>query len=411
MKRTALIIIAVIYLQACAFAQSLFYPDLAKHPHVAQALQYVDQNREALISEWIKITEIPAPSRKEADRAAYMKSEFVKAGLEDVQQDAAGNVIGVRPGRRHKPRVVFAAHMDTVFPEGTEIKVKREAGRLSAPGISDDSASCALLLTALRALKEAKVETEGDLIFVATVQEEIGLQGMRAFLKDWKDRVDMVVAIDGSYGSVSYGALGLRWWKFIYSGSGAHTMASRGKPNPARAVAKAIENIYRLSVPDAADRWTIYNVGMVNGGKVFNAMPQEAFFTVDMRSVSKAELDKLDRRVSAIAEAAAREIGIEFRKENHQLSSPAQTPGAADAPIVRTAEAVLKFLGVAQPTLSPRGATDANVGMEYGIPSVAIGRTYSTGVHTLEESAEIDPIFNATKQVILLALSLSKLTS
>jgi tripeptide aminopeptidase len=297
--------------------------------------------------------------------------------------------------------------------------VRREGDTLFAPGVFDNSASCSNLLQAIRAIRHAQARLKGNLVFVATVQEEVGLKGMRAYLSENRGKVDLLVAVDGGLGSVSYGALGIHWIKFLYTGEGAHTNNSRGKPNPNRAVARAILAISQIPVPGPdSESSALINIGMIGGGKVINAISQESFFTVDLRTTDPALLKELSAKVKQLAEQAAVKEKVGFRTEMVS-ESPAggiasQLIDRRNHPIVQTGIDVLNYLlkrdypGV-RVSAAASGSTDGNVGVEMGIPTIAVGRTFGKDQHTLRESAEIKPLFLATKQLVLLAFALAQL--
>lgn len=397
--------------------ETWFKKETLNDPAIQKAFAYIDTNLSAQIDEWIKITEISSPSKQEMNRAAYMESEMKKAGLDPVYQDEIHNVIGVLKGTGGGPTVAFAAHSDTVFPMDTPIKVRREGDTLYAPGVGDNSASCANMLQAIRAIQSANLKFKGDILFITTVQEEIGLKGMRYYLEKNRDKVDLLVALDGSLDDVLYGALGIHWYKFIYSGPGAHTLHSRGKPNPNKAVANAILEISAIPLPDEKSDSVAYcNIGMIGGGKIYNAISQESYFTVDLRTTDPAVLQDLDQKIRAIAENAAKKEGVEFRvemaNETAAGGTAAQLVDRRKHPIVQTGVDVMSYL--MQQEYPDRkveavatGSTDGNIGVEMGIPTIAVGRTIGKGQHTLDESAEIGAIDIGTKQIILLAAFLS----
>jgi acetylornithine deacetylase/succinyl-diaminopimelate desuccinylase-like protein len=217
---------------------SLFQPSLLARPDVKQALDSVDARAAAIVDEWIKVVEIPAPSKKEQARAAYITGELKKLGLTDIRTDDLGNVSAVRKGTGGGPTTVFAAHMDTVFPEGTDVKVRRDGDVLHGPGIGDDTSNLVAQLEMFRALDRGKVVTKGDLIFLASVQEELGLVGARHWLEKSGYKVDMFVAVDVGSNDVWYGALRITQYKFFYTSPGAHTLESRDGPSPAKAVSQ-----------------------------------------------------------------------------------------------------------------------------------------------------------------------------
>ena len=409
----------------CTFASPLagqvsyptkFSPAVAERADVKQALAFIDERFDRQVVEWIGVTEIPAQSTHEEKRAAYVKTELEKLGL-TVSIDGIGNVMARRPGTGGGPTVVFAAHMDTVHPMDTNLTVTRKPDNtLHAPGVFDNSASVVDLLQTARALDAAKVKTDGDLIFLFTVQEELGLKGMYYWVDHNPKAADMIVAIDGALGPVSYGALGIYWSKMTFTAEGSHTNTSRGKPNPARAAAQCITDIYTIPLPDPnAPVSAVYNVGgMMTAGNVVNAIPQAVTFTVDLRTIDADLLKSLDAAIVGRCEAAAASQKVGFTREYIQKSEaggrPDQLTDRRAHPIVQTAIDVLRYLNVKMPAggeAVATGSTDANVGVVRGIPSIAIGRALGSEQHTLQEWAESTSARPATKQLILLAVALT----
>ena len=388
--------------------QSLFKPEIASSAQAKKIYAFIEENRENIIKEWILLTEIPAPSGHEEKRAQYMKKQFEAAGLDEAYIDGGGNAVGIWKGTDKGKNIVFGAHMDTVFQDVWEIKVKREGNLLKAPGIGDDTASCINLLWSIRALKHAGFMPKNTYYLVGTVREEVDFGGMKYFLDNSKEKIDVVVALDGGLGGFSYGALGFGGGRITFRGPGAHTMRSLGVPNPIVAANKAIERIYEISLPtEPQESWTVINVGMINGGKVDNAVPQECFFTIDLRSGDQAEIEKAQVQIKKICHEVAKEVGAELEIKLNNEDRAAQLPGARDSFLVRTAEDILKFLQVENIRISPLGSTDANVGIERGIPSINLGRAYGRYNHSLREEAEIDSLFIGMKQDILMILSLN----
>jgi acetylornithine deacetylase/succinyl-diaminopimelate desuccinylase-like protein len=385
---------------------------------VRAALEFIDRHFDAQVAEWIRLTEVPAPSGQEAARAAYVRAELEKLGL-TTQSDAMGNLWAVRKGLGGGPTIVFAAHLDTVFPLGTDITVKRRPdGTLHAPGVFDNTASVVNMLQAARAMEAARLRTRGDVVWLATVQEEVGLKGMYHWMGEHKGLADMLVALDSGLGPINYGALGIYWSRMKFTAAGAHTNNSRGQPNPARAAAQCITDIYTVPLPPAdAPVSAVYNVGgLMTAGNVVNAIPPEVTFTVDLRTVDKELIQSLDAAIVARCEAAAAAHKVAFVRESIQRSEPGGRPEQlADRrahPLVQTAVDVLRYLGVELPRgreAIASGSTDANVGVVQGIPSIAVGRARGGDQHTLQEWSDIETAKVGTKQIVLLTAALSEL--
>jgi acetylornithine deacetylase/succinyl-diaminopimelate desuccinylase-like protein len=419
MRVTTLLLALLFSTAAPSAAQTgWFQPALLERADVKKAMQSVDDRSSGIVDEWIHLVEIPAPSRKEQARAQYIKSEMETLGLADVRVDDMSNVSGVRKGAGGGPTVVFCAHMDTVFPEGTELKVKREGDILRAPGIGDDTSNLMAVLEMFRALNRGSVQTKGDLVFLASVQEEIGLLGAKHWLETSGYKPDMFVAVDVSANQVWYGALRITQFKFFYTSPGAHTMESRGGPSPAKAVARAIDAVYDVKLPPIAAgldsfKLPVVNVGMLGGGTVVNAVPREAWFTVDLRSLDTPTQAQLEQAVEAAARHAAEQEGVGFRMERTALGDFSKARPREDrlnSPLVQTALAVKNhFRKTGAPAIVPAdvGSTDANNAIAMGIPAVAIGATLEYTPHRLEEYAEAASIVPGVKSLIALAVALT----
>src|SRR5947209_10390625 len=245
LMKSEVALLAVAALPLCA-QDAWFQPSLLEKPDVRKALQSVDDRATEIVEEWIRVTEIPAPTGKEQTRAKYIRTEMEKLHLSEIRTDDMINVSGIRKGTGGGRTVVFAAHMDTVFPDGTDLTVKRDGDILRGPGVGDDTANLIAILEMFRALDRGGLRTKGDLIFLASAQEEIGGVGAKHWLDTSGYKPDMFVAADLPGTWVWYGAVRADWFKFFYSSPGAHTMESRGRPSPAKAVAKAITALYEI---------------------------------------------------------------------------------------------------------------------------------------------------------------------
>jgi acetylornithine deacetylase/succinyl-diaminopimelate desuccinylase-like protein len=414
---------ATVFLAGVTGAAQTAYPTrfsraLAERADVQAALAYIDRNFDQQVAEWIRITEIPAPSMHERERAAFVGEELRKIGLVP-SIDGIGNVVAVRRGTGGGPTLVFAAHLDTVFPRETKLQVERRPdGTLRAPGIADNASSVANMLQAARAMHAAGIRTRGDVIFIGTAQEEVGLKGMYYWLEHNKGVADMIVAIDQALGPVNYGALGLYWSRMKFTAVGAHTNNSRDQPSPARAAAQCITDIYTIPLPPSgAPVGAIYNAGgLMTGGNVVNAIPAEVTFSVDLRTVDPKLLASLDAAIVAKCEAAAAAHKVTFVREFIQRSEAGGRPedllDRRRHPIVQTAVDTLRYLGVTLPPggeALPTGSQDSNAGVVQGIPSIAVGRTRGGDAHTLQEWSDIESAKAGTKQIVLLAAALAEL--
>lgn len=387
--------------------ESLFTPETARSPLGQSVFTFIESNKDRVIDEWVRLTEIPSPSGHEAKRAEYMQKEYERVGLEGVHVDLHGNVIGLWKGEPDGKNIIVSAHMDTVFQDVWEICVKREGNVLKAPGIGDDTASLINLLWSVRALKHAGFRPKNTYYFLATTGEEIGFVGMAEYLESSTEKFDLVLALDGDLGKVHYGALGFGGGRITFRGPGAHTMQSRGVPNPNLAVARTIDRLYKITLrEEPLEKWTILNIGMIGGGKVRNAVSQESFFTVDLRSADQEELERVQGEISRISGDVARELGVEVEIDLEENSKASQIPGARESYLVKTVIDILAYLDVEGVEADPLGSTEANVGIEKGILSVNLGRTYGRYKHSLREEADIDGLFLAMKQILLLLLAL-----
>jgi acetylornithine deacetylase/succinyl-diaminopimelate desuccinylase-like protein len=384
-------------------------PALMQRADVKAAMAHLEQQFPTQVEEWIALTEIPAKSGLEQQRGAYVKAVFEKEGLTDIRVDSIGNVTGVRKGTGGGPTIVIAAHMDVVFANDISRKVRRSGDTLFAPGVGDNTSNVANMLATLRTMNAVKFRHKGDIVFVGSTQEELGLKGFTWWL-DHNPRPDLLIVPDGSYGSVAYGALGIYWTKYVFTSPGAHTLASRGTPTPVRAVAEAIDKLYQLQFPALPDG-AVMNIGQVHGGAIFNAVPQELYFTVDLRSPDPVLLDSLDRTITRITrEVAERQkvgLRVEVDQKNQAGGTAKQLEGARAHPLVQTAVDINRFLGMtpgmpgAEEAVAT-GATDANPGVVRKIPAIAIGGSKSSGAHQLSEFALASTALPSTKLLYLL---------
>ncbi|HEX7087049.1 MAG TPA: M20/M25/M40 family metallo-hydrolase [Vicinamibacterales bacterium] len=410
----------VILLSLCLAGQPLA-PAPAAPPDVAAlvastpfrtATAIIEAGHERFVSELIRLTEIPAPPFKEQARAEAYLGMLRDAGLRDVEMDREGNVMGVRPGSGKGGMLAVLAHLDTVFPEGTDVRVRREGDRLFAPGVGDDTRGLAMLLTILRAMDAAGIRTRDDILFVGNVGEEGegDLRGVRFLLQQgpYRGRITQLITVDGSdQAQIVTGALGSRRYRVRFTGPGGHSYGSFGLVSPAFAMGNAMARLASTPVPSSPR--TTFNVGVVGGGTSVNSIPTEVFMTVDLRSESPEELERLVDALHAHVRAAVQEenrtrstargeVAATFEQIGDRPSG--QTP--LSAPLVQTAAAVVRQFG-----LTPRfatGSTDANVPISMGIPAIAVGHGRGGRAHSPEEWVDVSPAEYSRAAQVLLAI-------
>jgi tripeptide aminopeptidase len=388
--------------------------DLMNDAAVRAAFDAARRNEPSVVEQQVKICQIPAPPFKEEMRGKELQRLFESLGLRDVRTDAAGNVIGVRPGKAAHPNLVFAAHLDTVFPEGTDVRVTVEGDVLKGPGIGDDCRGLAMMLGVIRALNEAHVETPGTITFVADVGEEgLGdLRGMKQlFGETLKGQIDKFISVDGLGLGITNIGVGSNRYRVTFKGPGGHSFGAFGMANPIQAMGRAIAKIDAFEVP--AQPKTTFNVGRVGGGTSVNAIPFEAWMEVDMRSSDPASLKAVDAKFNAALQQAVEEENKRWNNRGPVTVSaelvgvrPAgQTP--EKSPIVQTALAVSRAMN-SNETLR-EGSTDSNVPMNMGIPAITIGGGGGgSGAHSLGESFDVRESWRGTQRAILLAISLAR---
>src|SRR5437588_2999129 len=377
---------------------------LANRAEVKAANDYIDRNHDAILREWIAITEINAPSGHEQQRAKFIESLLRKYRLDDIHYDSAGNMIAVRKGTGGGPRVVFDAHMDTVFQPGLQIKVEIRDGKAYAPGIGDDTRNVEALLATIRALNEAKIKTKGDLIFVFTVEEETTFKGVNTYVKENKANIDQYIALDGGYEGFTYAGIGINWYRHHFIGPGGHTRSRTPPYSAALPLARAIARIYDLKVPTMPS--TNLNIGMLGGSEVVNAKASDAWFTVDLRSTSNEVLADLEKQTQTILDEEAARAGMTVKTDVISKSPAAVIPGHRDSYLVRIAEAVHRVMGF-DPPITNAGSNNSSIALLAGISSISTGAGPCDGSHSLAENCEIEPFYKGIKDVVLLERALA----
>lgn len=369
-----------------------FSAQLAENAQVRAALAWFAPNLSWINDQQARLTEIPAPPFKEAQRAAAVKALLSASGL-NVQIDATGNVIGELAGINEKEFVMLSAHLDTVFPAGTEVKVRRDGGRMSAPGISDNGTGLAALAAIARALHEAQIKPQRTILFVADVGEEGegNLRGMRALVDAYHGRLKAVIVLDGAgTDHVTTVALASRRLEVVINGPGGHSWSDFGMPNPINALVRGSVRFINTKVP--ASPRTTFNLGQIEGGTSVNSIPYEARLKVDVRSESENELTRLE---SALRECMAAGVRDEMESSRDRSRGKLEwkvevigsRPGgelAAESPLLAALRAADVIVG--NESRIERSSTDANVPLSLGIDAISIGAGGNGGsAHSLQE--------------------------
>jgi len=356
--------------------------DVSRDSRVISALALVEEDVKATRDQLIELTEIPAPPFKEEERAKRFAEMLGEAGVDSLWIDQVGNVLALRKGKSGDRLVALDAHLDTVFPEGTDVKVKVKGDTLFAPGIGDDTRGLAMLLSIVRALNAANVETDADILFIGSVGEEGNgdLRGVKHVFRKGGPGVDAWISIDGgAIGRISNQGLGSYRYKVTFIGPGGHSWGAFGLVNPHHALGTAIN--YFVEAADAFTSYgakTSYNVGRIGGGTSVNSIPFSSWMEVDMRSVSPERLDSIDGLLKQAVLKALDEqnslmrLGDSLRVNIEMIGKRPSGELPTALPLVQRAMASSAFLGK-RPGLT-RGSTNSNIPISLGIPAVTIGR-------------------------------------
>ncbi|MGE0812159.1 MAG: M20/M25/M40 family metallo-hydrolase [Vicinamibacterales bacterium] len=386
---------------------------LMQDASVRAALESARADEARTVAEQIEICEVEAPPFKESGRAEVYARKFRELGLQNVRIDKVGNVLGERPGAAPRPHFVLAAHLDTVFPEGTNVKTTREGSIIRGPGIGDDCRGLAVQLAIIRALAAGNVQTPGTITFVGNVGEE-GLGDLRGvkylFDEGLKGRIDRFVSIDGTGLGITHISVGSLRYRVTFKGPGGHSYGAFGMVNPIHALGRAMAAIADFQVP--TEPKTTFNVGRIGGGTSVNSIPFEAWAEVDMRSADAASLQSLDAKFhKAVDDAVAAE---NLRWGSHALTvektlvgnRPAGRAEATSA-IVQAAASVTRALGL--PVSMDEGSTDANYPQSLGIAAITIdGGGRGSGAHSLAEAFDATDSWRGTQRALLLTVALAQ---
>jgi tripeptide aminopeptidase len=402
-----------------SLAAELAIPDAARarfasvtaSPQVKKALEFIKQDEAKTLAEQKELVVIPSPPFKEEVRAKEFHKRLVALGFKDARIDKEGNVIAVRRGSGNGPKLVLSAHMDTVFPAGTDLTIKEKDGKLYAPGIGDDTRGLVEILSIVRALNATGIKTVGDVWFVGTVGEEgLGdLRGVKALFRDNKD-LDGFISIDGGEPSrVTFLAVGSHRYRVTFKGPGGHSFGAFGRPSAIHAMGRAIAKIGDVQTPKQPK--TTFTVGTIAGGTSVNSIAGEAVMEVDMRSVENPPLLKVDADIQkAIKDAVAEENA---RWGTNTISADVKLVGdrpagvqSSNSPMVHAAALGAVAAGY-KPILDQAGSTDSNLPISLGIPAVTIGRGgKNEDNHSINESWDPKDAYLGVQKNLLTVLGL-----
>ena len=387
---------------------------LVKNKKIQKAFDHIQEMDSITMERHIELTEIEAPPFKEEKRGLVYADYFWTLGLDSVWIDAVGNVLGLLKGYEGNRNVVLDAHLDTVFPEGTDVKVRIKNDTLYAPGLGDDTRALSMLLTIIESMKKTDIQPKDNVLFVGTVGEEgLGdLRGVKHLFRENGPQIDSWIAIDGGdIGRVNNKGLGSYRYRVTFKGPGGHSWGAFGLANPHHALGEAISNfVAAADVYTAEGPKTSYNVGVISGGTSINSIPFESLMEIDIRSIEPSRLDAMESLLQeAVNKARAHQNGIKRRGPDLMavLDKIGNRPSgelADDLPLIQRSLAATTFFGE-KPFLT-RGSTDSNIPIAKGIPAITIGRGGKGGkAHSLDEWWLNDEGYKAIQLAMLILLS------
>jgi tripeptide aminopeptidase len=377
--------------------------DRWSHDPATQAACASFDDAEAIVATAIAIQQIPAPTFDEGRRGMYVADQMRALGLADVQIDAVGNVYGRRAGCALGPGLMIAAHLDTVFPSGTDLTVRREGQRVYGPGLGDNSLGVAALLHLARAIGQHDIANQGDIWFVANVGEEgLGdLRGMRAAVDQLQGQVAAAIALEGcGPGRIIHAAIGVRRYRISTAAPGGHSWQNFGAPSAIHTLVRLAAQLTRLDAPRQPR--SSFNIGVIEGGSSVNTIAQRATLLLDLRAVAPAGLAALVRQVEqVVAEVRAAEPGVTI-----DLETVGERPAGSipqEHPLVQAAAAAYQAAGVVVTYES--ASTDANIPLSSGLPAICIGVGDGENAHRLDEYIEIARIPSGMRALLWLVLA------
>jgi tripeptide aminopeptidase len=384
---------------------------LAEMPAIHEAFAWLRRKEIQLQERQMELARIPAPPFGEAARADWVQYRFRELGLKDVHIDAVGNVLGVIPGEDTEDGYVsISAHIDTVFPEGTLLDIRRERERLYGPSISDNAAGVVALLAIAGAIREIRIQPSSPIVFIGNVGEEGegNLRGIRHIFNEtrWKDVIDFSVMIDGAgTDSIIAEGLGSRRFEVTVTGPGGHSWSDYGVPNPIVVLARIINTFNTVDLHNRPK--TTMNIGIIEGGTSVNSIPERASMRVDVRSIAVSEIERLEEALRRAAEdAKTSDIDIEVKTIGDRPAAELR----GDSALLAMTRAVDVHFGIT--SRLQRASTDANIPLAQGREAIALGAGGTgAGAHTIHEW--FDPYGRelGLKRLLLLTLALTGIES
>jgi acetylornithine deacetylase/succinyl-diaminopimelate desuccinylase-like protein len=387
---------------------------LLKNKKIQGAFDRIEALETLTVARHIELNEIEAPPFKEEKRAKVFADYFTKLELDTVWIDTEGNVLGLMHGSEGKRTVALDAHLDTVFPEGTDVKVRIQNDTLYAPGIGDDTRGLSMLLTIIEALRTEKIQPKDDILFVGSVGEEgLGdLRGVKHLFREGGPRIDSWIAIDGGdIGRVNNKGLGSYRYRVTFKGPGGHSWGAFGLANPHHALGEAISNFVEVADEYTSEGpKTSYNVGVISGGTSINSIPFESIMQIDVRSIDPKRLDEMEDLLEIAVQKALshqnqiKRQGPELTVEIDKIGNRPSGELSDQLPLVQRTLAATSAFG-AKPFLT-RGSTNSNIPIAKGIPAVTIGRGGKGGkAHSLDEWWSNEEGHKAIQLALLILLS------
>ena len=377
-------------------------------PALAMRLdQLVEASVDSISADLVRLAAIRSPSGEETERAQAVAARMRAIGLTDVAVDRLPNVTGRIRGSLpdvSRRAIVFVATLDDLAPVAQHQRTATRPpyvsdNRVVGPG-TNTSSTTAAVLGAARALVAAGVRPQHDLIFAAVAQEETGLLGMKALYAVWRSQADAFVDVLGDGRSLTYGAIGIHWWRVWAYQKGGHTLTG-GLPNVNQGIARAVDRILAIPQTPASSR-SVLNVSMIRSGDVVNRKPDSAWFSVDIRALDATVIARNESAVRAVLDNVSRETGTRFDLRVLQQTAGGQIASADTSKLVRSSVAIAKALGIT-PQLGIAGSSNLNVAIAGGTLAIGLGGERGGGRAEPGEFADIPAMLRSAKFVACLA--------